>query len=58
MVRHNPSTLPLAPLSVFVPLITAGNYVVEGFFARWWMSRYLRARAERFAAVEVVEVAA
>jgi predicted metal-dependent phosphoesterase TrpH len=58
MVRDNPSTLPLAPLSVFVPLITAGNYVVEGFFARWWMSRYLRARTERFATVEVAEVAA
>jgi len=58
MVRHNPSTLPIAPLAVFVPLVIAGNYVLESFFARWWMSRYLRARAERFASVEVAEVAA
>jgi predicted metal-dependent phosphoesterase TrpH len=58
MVRHDPSTLPLAPLAVFVPLVTAGNYVLESFFARWWMARYLRARAERFASVEVAEVAA
>jgi predicted metal-dependent phosphoesterase TrpH len=58
MVRHNPSTLPLAPLAVFVPLVIAGNYVLESFFARWWMARYLRARAERFASVEVAEVAA
>ena len=58
MVRHNPSTLPLAPLALVAPLVTAGNYVVETVFARWWMSRYLRARAERFPSVEVVEVAA
>jgi hypothetical protein len=35
-----------------------GNYAAEGLFARWWMSRYLRARARRFASVEVAEVAA
>jgi predicted metal-dependent phosphoesterase TrpH len=58
MVRHNPATVPLAPLALFAPLVTAGNYVVEIVFARWWMSRYLRARAERFASVEVAEVAA
>jgi predicted metal-dependent phosphoesterase TrpH len=58
MLRHNPLTLPLAPLVVGVPLVMAGNYAVESFFARWWMSRYLRARAARFATVEVVEVAA
>ena len=58
MVRHNPSTLPLAPLALVAPLVTAGNYVVETVFARWWMSRYLRARAGRFPSVEVVEVAA
>jgi hypothetical protein len=50
--------LPSAPLAVFVPMITAGNYVVESIFARWWMSRYLRARAERFASAQVAEVAA
>jgi len=58
MVRHNPSTLPIAPLAVFVPLIIAGNYILESFFARWWMAQYLRARAARFAEVEVAEVAA
>ena len=58
MVRHNPSTLPLAPLAAFVPLVIAGNYIMESFFARWWMARYLRARAERFASVAVAEVAA
>jgi len=57
MVRHNPLTLPLAPLALGVPLVMAGNYAIESFFARWWMSRYLRARAERFA-VDVAEVAA
>jgi hypothetical protein len=58
MVRHNPSTLPLAPLTVLLPLIIAGNYVIENSFARWWMSRYLRARAQRFASAAVAEVAA
>jgi predicted metal-dependent phosphoesterase TrpH len=58
MVRHNPSTLPIAPLAVFVPLIIAGNYILESFFARWWMAQYLRARAARFAEVAVAEVAA
>jgi predicted metal-dependent phosphoesterase TrpH len=58
MVRHNPLTLPLAPLALGVPLVMAGNYAMESVFARWWMSRYLRARAVRFATVEVAEVAA
>jgi predicted metal-dependent phosphoesterase TrpH len=58
MVRHNPLTLPLAPLALGVPLVMLGNYAAEGIFARWWMTRYLRARAERFASVEVAEVAA
>jgi predicted metal-dependent phosphoesterase TrpH len=58
MVRHNPLTLPLAPLALGVPLVMLGNYAAEGLFARWWMSRYLRARARRFASVEVAEVAA
>jgi hypothetical protein len=35
----------------------AVNYAKEFVFARWWMSRYLRAHAERFAAAEVAEVA-
>jgi predicted metal-dependent phosphoesterase TrpH len=58
MVRHNPFTLPLAPLALVAPLVTAGNYVLESIFARFWMSRYLRARAERFASVPAFEVAA
>ncbi len=58
MVRHNPLTLPLAPLALGVPLVMLGNYAAEALFARWWMSRYLRARARRFASVEVAEVAA
>jgi predicted metal-dependent phosphoesterase TrpH len=58
MVRRDPRMLPIAPLAVFVPMITAGNYIVESIFARWWMARYLRARAERFASAEVAEVAA
>jgi predicted metal-dependent phosphoesterase TrpH len=67
MMRENPCTLPLAPLAVFIPLIIAGNYVIENSFARWWMSQYMRARAERFAnpctvpspkTAEVAEVAA
>jgi predicted metal-dependent phosphoesterase TrpH len=58
MMRQNPITLPIALLSGAVPVIMAGNYVKEFVFARWWMSRYLRARTERFAAVEVAEVAA
>ena len=58
MLRHNPLTLPLAPLALGVPLVMLGNYAAEGIFARWWMSRYLRARARRFATVEVAEVAA
>lgn len=58
MVRHNPSTLPLAPLALLTPLVTAGNYIAESFFARWWMARYMHLRAQRFASVSVVEVAA
>lgn len=58
MVRHNPLTLPLAPLALAVPLITLGNYAIESFFARWWMARYLRARSMRCPSPEVVEVAA
>jgi len=58
MVRHNPLTLPLAPLALGVPLVMLGNYAAEGIFARWWMSRYLRARPQRFPSVEVAGVAA
>jgi predicted metal-dependent phosphoesterase TrpH len=58
MLRHNPRTLPLAPLAAFVPLITLGNYAMETLFARWWMARYLRARAVQCASNAVAEVAA
>jgi len=58
MARHNRLTLPLAPLAVVVPLIMGGNYILESVFARWWMSRYLRARAGRYASAKVAEVAA
>jgi predicted metal-dependent phosphoesterase TrpH len=58
MVCHNPLTLPLAPLALGVPLVMLGNYAKECLFARWWMSRYLRARPQRFPSVEVAEVAA
>ena len=49
MVGSNPWTLPVSLLGVAVPLVTLGNYVVEGVFARWWMSRYLKLRALRVA---------
>ena len=58
MVRHDPRTLPLAPLALAAPLVTAGNYVRETIFARCWMARYLRARAARFRSIEIAEVAA
>ena len=57
MMRHNPLTLPILLLAGLVPPIMAVNYAKEFVFARWWMSRYLRAHAERFAAAEVAEVA-
>jgi hypothetical protein len=44
MVRDNPATLPLLPLALAVPLVTCGNYIREGLFARYWMKRYERAR--------------
>jgi predicted metal-dependent phosphoesterase TrpH len=57
MVREKPVLAPLALLGALVPLVIVGNYLVEGVFARYWMGRYLRARAMRgpgrSAAVEV-----
>ena len=47
MVRHNPWTLPLAPLAVGVPAVILGNYAAEQFFARFWMARYLQSRQAR-----------
>ena len=57
MVRHNPLTLPIVPLGVFVPLIIAGNYALETVFARsGW--RATAPRARRFAEAAVAEAAA
>ncbi|SPE33208.1 hypothetical protein SBA6_260015 [Candidatus Sulfopaludibacter sp. SbA6] len=47
MMRENPWCLPLAPLAAAVPLVILGNYAVETAYARFWMARYLRARAMR-----------
>ena len=60
MVREDPRTLAAVPLALAVPAITCGNYVVEQFFARWWMAQYRRARAARMRveATPIVEVAA
>jgi len=61
MVRENPWTLPLAALWAAVPLVILGNYVAETLFARYWMARYLQARAMRVpgcAAEPAAEVAA
>jgi predicted metal-dependent phosphoesterase TrpH len=59
MVCENPLTLPIAALGWLVPFIIMGNYVVEGMFARYWMDRYLRARAVRDAQrAALAEVAA
>jgi hypothetical protein len=58
MVRHNPLTLPLAPLALGVPLFTLGNYAVESFFSRWWMARYQRSRAVRCVSEPIAEAAA
>ena len=60
MVRENPRTAPYAALGLAVPAVILGNYVIESFFARWWMSRYRRARALRGGecATPIAEVAA
>ena len=58
LMYEKPWNLPLAPLASLVPLIMLGNYTIESLFARWWMARYLRARALRSAAPAVAEVAA
>ena len=61
MVRDNPRTAPLAVLGLAVPAVILGNYVIESFFARWWMARYRGVRALRggdCAAAPIAEVAA
>jgi len=58
MVKHNPWTLPLAPLALGVPAVILGNYAIEQAFARFWMARYLRSRQLRRVANTVVELAA
>jgi predicted metal-dependent phosphoesterase TrpH len=39
MALANPLTLPLAPLGLIAPLVTAANYVYEMAFAATWMKR-------------------
>ena len=58
MVREDFRTIPLIPLMPMVPLITLANYVLEGFFARWWMARHLRSRKARPLAARISEVPA
>jgi len=61
MMREHPAALALAPLALAVPAATLANYIREGILARWWMARYLRARALRSgtrSAAPVAEAAA
>jgi len=58
MVREDPRRLPLAALGVLVPVITLGNYVLEGIFARRWMARRLRSRKANRVAARIAEVMA
>ena len=58
MAGENPRMLPLLPLAAGVPLVILGNYLVEAVFARYWMARCLRARAQRRANTALAEVAA
>lgn len=58
MVRENPLTLPIAALGVLVPVIVVGNYILEAAFARYWMGRYLEARARMAAQSAAAEMAA
>jgi predicted metal-dependent phosphoesterase TrpH len=58
MVRERPVTALIAALGALVPLVIVGNYVLEALFARYWMDRYLRARATRGAGAAIAEVAA
>jgi predicted metal-dependent phosphoesterase TrpH len=47
MVRERPATAPIAALGVAVPAVILGNYLIENFFARWWMAQYRHLRALR-----------
>ena len=49
--------LPEPQLQVAVPAVTAGNYLLESVFARYWMARYMRARRLK-AVCPIAEVAA
>ena len=40
-------TAAVIPLGLAVPVATLANYIVEEIFARWWMPRYRRLRADR-----------
>lgn len=54
MVDETPAAAVLVPLALAVPLVTLGNYLIESVFARYWMSRCLRARLNS----RIAEVAA
>ncbi len=58
MVREDPRTLPVAMLGWLVPAVTLVNYAAESVFARYWVSRYLRAQANPRAAARIAEVLA
>jgi hypothetical protein len=58
MIRDNPRTLPLAALGPLVPAFTLGNYVLERFFARWWMARHLQSRKGSRTVARIAEVVA
>jgi predicted metal-dependent phosphoesterase TrpH len=58
MIAENPWTMALVPLSPFVFLITAGNYVAEQVFARMWMARYMTSRLRQASPRRIAEVIA
>jgi len=58
MMRQNPWTLPLAPITMGVPVVILGNCARESVFARVWMARYLQALRHRSAASTIREVVA
>ena len=58
MVREDPRTFPLISLMPAVPAITLANYVLESYFARWWMARHRRPRKTRPVGARISEVPA
>jgi len=58
MMCEDPRTIPLISLMPIVPAVTLVNYVLESFFARWWMARHRRSRKARTAGARISEVLA